>query len=193
MRKVVSRADAAAGQEKPEARFARLYEEQRRDLLAYALRRTPSPEDAADLVAEVFLVAWRRLEDVPPGAEARLWLYGVTRRLLANQLRGERRRVRLAERLRADLAGGLGSEPAPEERTDVLRALARLGSDDREVLMLAGWEELTPGEISHVLGIPAATARTRLHRARRRFRAELKAEAGCRTPRQPGLELEEAR
>jgi RNA polymerase sigma-70 factor (ECF subfamily) len=69
-------------------RFRRLFDDAERDLLAYALRRVDRPEDAADVVAETFLVAWRRLDDVPPGAQARLWLYGVARRQLANQRRG---------------------------------------------------------------------------------------------------------
>ena len=64
-----------------------------RDVLAYALRRAAGPEDAADVVAETFLIAWRRLSDIPAGAEARLWLYGVARHTLANQRRGERRRL----------------------------------------------------------------------------------------------------
>src|SRR5215207_10059445 len=64
-------------------RFARLYGDHGRDVLAYALRRAAGPEDAADVVAETFLTAWRRLPDVPPDPEARLWLYGVARRILA--------------------------------------------------------------------------------------------------------------
>jgi DNA-directed RNA polymerase specialized sigma24 family protein len=87
-----------------ETRFRRLYAEHGREVLAYALRRTADAEDAADIAAETFLVAWRRTGEVPAGAEARLWLYGVARRTLANQRRGERRRDRLAQRLRHDLA-----------------------------------------------------------------------------------------
>ena len=62
------------------SRFEALYATEGRRVLAYALRRTAQPADAADVLAEVFLVAWRRLDDVPAGAEARLWLYGVARR-----------------------------------------------------------------------------------------------------------------
>src|ERR1700756_2382861 len=82
-----------------EDRFERLYGEHGRALLAYALRRTSDAQDAADVVADVFLVAWRRLDDVPSGDGGRLWLYGVARHALANQQRSERRRERLAERL----------------------------------------------------------------------------------------------
>ena len=65
--------DSPAGR----AQFEALYAAEGRRVLAYALRRTAQPADAADVLAEVFLVAWRRLDDVPAGAEARLWLYGV--------------------------------------------------------------------------------------------------------------------
>src|ERR1700742_4925070 len=91
------------------ASLNRLYAEHGRDVLAYALRRAPTAEDAADAVAETFLVAWRAAADVPAGPEARLWLYGVARRALANQRRGEHRRARLAERLRGELATQLAA------------------------------------------------------------------------------------
>src|SRR3954447_15329981 len=86
------------------ARFTRLFADTEREILAYALRRVDRPEDAADVVAETFLVAWRRLDDLPSGDGARLWLYGVARRQLANQRRGRLRRSRLANRLRDALA-----------------------------------------------------------------------------------------
>ena len=85
-------------------RFRHVYAEHVDRVLGYALRRTDRPEDAADVVAETFLVAWRRLGDVPEEPRTRLWLYGVARRVLANQRRGERRRTSLGERLAADLA-----------------------------------------------------------------------------------------
>jgi RNA polymerase sigma-70 factor (ECF subfamily) len=166
----------AAGREAEaaEAEFDRLYAEHGRAVLAYALRRTTDSQDAADVVADTFLVAWRRLGDVPRGEGARLWLYGVARRALANQQRSERRRERLAERLRRELPAALQTVPPPAPETAPLRAaLHRLGSEDQEVLRLAGWEELTPGEIATVLGISHVAARSRLHRARRRLNAAL--------------------
>ncbi len=157
-----------------EDRFERLYGEHGRALLAYALRRTSDAQDAADLVADVFLVAWRRLDDVPSGEGGRLWLYGVARHALANQQRSERRRERLAERLHRELPAAVQSMPAPAPETGALRAaLGRLGPEDQEILRLTGWEELTPGEIATVLGISPIAARSRLHRARRRFRTAL--------------------
>ena len=165
-----------ARREGAEDRFGRLYGEHGRALLAYALRRTSDAQDAADLVADVFLVAWRRLDDVPPGEGGRLWLYGVARHALANQQRSERRRVRLAERLYRELPAAVQSMPvpAPAPEAGALRAaLGRLGPEDQEILRLTGWEELTPGEIATVLGISPIAARSRLHRARRRFRTAL--------------------
>jgi RNA polymerase sigma-70 factor (ECF subfamily) len=185
--------DEALAERLAEVRFARLYEEHGRDVLAYALRRAAGPEDAADATAETFLVAWRRLVDLPPGAEARLWLFGVARRALANHERGERRRGRLAEQLRATARTELSTRPAPDgDGAAVLAAIDRLGAGDRELLLLIGWEELTPGEAAKVLGISALAARTRLHRARARLRKLLSAER-ARTKTANGLEIEEAR
>jgi RNA polymerase sigma factor (sigma-70 family) len=163
--------EEALPRELAEARFSRLYGEHEREILRYALRRSAEAEDAADVVAETFLVAWRRLGDVPLGDEARLWLYATARRVLANHSRGVKRRTRLAERLREELRRQLPVLPA--EPRGVIEALAGLRDGDRELLMLIGMEGLTPSEAARVLGIPTVTARTRLHRARRRLRARL--------------------
>src|SRR5215469_15307329 len=85
-------------------RFEAIYTQNFGPVLGYALRRTSSADDAADIVAETFLTAWRRIEDVPGGEEARLWLYGVARRILANHHRGQRRKSDLGERLRLEIA-----------------------------------------------------------------------------------------
>jgi RNA polymerase sigma-70 factor (ECF subfamily) len=85
-------------------RFERLYAANHDRILGFLMRRVTDPQDAADLLGETFLTAWRRLEAVPAGDEARLWLYGVARNLLANHYRGERRRTDLAVRLRADVS-----------------------------------------------------------------------------------------
>jgi RNA polymerase sigma factor (sigma-70 family) len=172
-------AEEALPRELAEARFSRLYRDHEREILRYALRRCSDPEDAADVVAETFLVAWRRLGDVPLGDEARLWLYATARRVLANQKRGVGRRIRLAERLREELRRQVPEQPRSESR-GVLEALAGMRDADRELLMLVGWEELTPSEAARVLGISTMTARTRLHRARRRLRARLSEGAGER-------------
>ena len=87
-----------------QARFEAVYAAYRTPVLGYALRRTLSPDDAADILAETFLVAWRKLDQVPAGPDARLWLFGVARNALANYYRGERRRSALAARLGTELA-----------------------------------------------------------------------------------------
>ncbi|MGZ4218909.1 MAG: RNA polymerase sigma factor [Solirubrobacteraceae bacterium] len=160
-----------------EARFRRLYAEHGRAVLAYAVRRSSDAADAADVVADTFLVAWRRLVDIPPGREARLWLYGVARRMLANQRRAERRRERLAERLRRELPVELAAAAPTPGGGAVMAALGMLAEADREVLLLAAWEQLEPAEIATVLGITRTAARSRLHRARVRLREQLGADA----------------
>lgn len=160
------------GQDRDRERFEEAYDAYSGLILAYALRRIADPQDAADVVAETFLVAWRRIADLPAGDEARPWLYGVARRVLANRHRGERRRRQLHQRLAADLS------PLAREATVTLEgsewsvaafAFAELSDHDREVLTLAGWDGLDRGEIATVLGCSRAAARVRLHRARRRF------------------------
>lgn len=172
--------------------FGRLYREHGRAILAYALRRVGDSEDASDVVAETFLIAWRRLGDVPAGDRARLWLYAVARRVLANQRRTERRRTRLGERLAESLRTELATHPAPSgEAADALRAMAELGEEDRELMLLVSWEELSPGEAARVLGISSLAARSRLHRARRRLRTLLEQRESV-SGQSPALDMEEA-
>ncbi|WP_035855563.1 RNA polymerase sigma factor [Cryptosporangium arvum] len=153
-------------------RFRRIYAAHFDALLAYAIRRVEQPEDAADVVAEAFVVVWRRRGDVPPDDEVRMWLYGVARRVLANHHRGRARRDRLGERLRQRLRAVVPTDPGSDvpHRLVLRAALARLSALDREVLMLTFWEGLEPREIATVLGLSAPTVRARLSRARRRLR-----------------------
>lgn len=151
------------------------------DVLAYALRRTSDPADAADVVAEVFLVAWRRRESIPLGQDARLWLFGVARLTVTNQRRGEIRRTRLNARVTATISEAqipAGSDPADdvvrrEEAHRLGRAFQGLPERDAELLRLTAWEGLTPAQASVVLGLSPGLARVRLHRARERLRALL--------------------
>ncbi len=159
-----------------DGRFRDLYAAHLRAILGYALRRVPAPEDAADVVAETFLIAWRRCGEVPADDEARLWLYGVARRVLANHLRGEGRRSRLGDRLRTELSHQVVvSDPAEEvvQVRTVRAAMAELDRADREILELAAWEQLAPREIAVALGLSPEVVRTRLSRARRRLRERL--------------------
>lgn len=183
----------ALGRELAQVRFGQLYREQGRAILSYALRRVDDPEDAADVVAETFLVAWRRLGEVPVDSGARLWLYGVARNVIANLDRAERRRTRLGERLAESLRTELAARRAPSgQAAEALRAMAELGDEDRELLLLVSWEGLAPGQAARVLGVSALAARSRLHRARRRLRALLE-EQESTGGRNPELDTEEAR
>ncbi len=151
--------------------YRRLYTANFPAILNYALRRVSGPDDAADLVAETFLVAWRRRGEMPSGHQARLWLFGVARRVLANHARGEQRRMQLGRRLRLELRDEVG-DPAADlvEVLAVDSALAALDDLDREVLELTVWDQLTPREIGMLLDLPARVVRSRLFRARARMR-----------------------
>jgi RNA polymerase sigma-70 factor, ECF subfamily len=151
-----------------ERRFEELFETYGADVVDYCGWRASSASDAQDAVAEVFLTAWRRLDDVPRGEAARVWLYATARRVLANQRRSTRRRAALAERMAHTAPQGPPDDP---EGSLVHEALRRLNPIDREVLLLSEWEGLSPAQIASVLRCPKVTARGRLHRARRRFRS----------------------
>jgi RNA polymerase sigma-70 factor, ECF subfamily len=158
-------------------RFRRLFDDAYRPLLAYALRRTEEAADAEDVVAETMLVAWRRQRDLPTGEEAIPWLYGVARRVLANQRRSRARRRRLERLLQPLLRQSIHQEEIEPVDT-VIAATRRLRTSDQEVLRLAAWENLSHAQIGTVLGCSENAAALRLHRARRRLREELLKEGG---------------
>jgi RNA polymerase sigma factor (sigma-70 family) len=164
------------GERERRRRFEALFAAYNPDIVAYCGWRADSASDAQDAVAEVFLTAWRRLDALPEGDAARVWLYATARRVIANQRRSRRRQVALYQRLALDAAVVVQPPPSPtREETLVHEALGRLGPRDREVLLLAEWEGLSPAQIAAVLGCLAITARGRLHRARRRFRTVFEA------------------
>ncbi|HEU5417045.1 MAG TPA: RNA polymerase sigma factor [Streptosporangiaceae bacterium] len=160
-------------QDERQRRFEAAYTAHHGPILGYLLRRTDNPDDAADALAEVFLIAWRRLPDLPAEPQARLWLYGVARRVLANQRRGERRRSALADRLRADLVDAYRPPEYTGELARIAAAFGRLPEAERELLALSAWEGLGYGQIAEVLDCSRNAVRIRLHRARRRLAAEL--------------------
>ncbi|GLY27336.1 siderophore-interacting protein [Kineosporia sp. NBRC 101731] len=156
--------------------FRRLYADNFAAILSYALRRVGGLDDAADLVAEIFLIAWRRRAEMPPDEQARLWLFGVARLVLANHHRGEQRRHQLGERLRLELHEHLiEHDPTGDlvEVRAVRQVMAGLEPADREVLELTVWEQLAPREIAVALDLSPQVVRTRLSRARARMRALL--------------------
>jgi RNA polymerase sigma factor (sigma-70 family) len=169
-----------------EETFRRLYGAHFDAVLGYALRRTVRAQDAADVTAETFLVAWRRLAHVPDEPDVRPWLYGVARRVLANHRRGDRRRTVLGERLRKELVAAVpDTSDDVVQRADVDAALRRLSPRDQELLELHLWEGLEPREIAEVLGLAAVVVRPRLSRARARLR-ELLLDAPGNDPAEPG-------
>jgi RNA polymerase sigma-70 factor, ECF subfamily len=159
--------------DKRRARFDLLYRSTRDDVLAYLLRRAPQPADAADLLAEVYLVAWRRLDAIPADRQARLWLYGVARRVLANSRRQEQTARATTHRLRDELRASVTGLAHPVAMMAVHDALDALDPDQRELLTLTAWEGLTPTEIASMTDQTAGAIRVRLHRARGQLRMRL--------------------
>jgi RNA polymerase sigma-70 factor (ECF subfamily) len=147
----------------PDQRFVALYEAHAGAVLGYARRRT-GPEEAEDVLAETFLVAWRRRDDVP--ADALPWLYGVAANVLRNRARSERRQAAVSARLAAEpLMSGEPDAPDPRLR----EALAALKPIDREALLLTAWEGLSADRAARAAGCSRATFHVRLHRARKRL------------------------
>jgi RNA polymerase sigma-70 factor (ECF subfamily) len=163
------RSPSPAHSDERRRRFEEIYAKNCTPILGYALRRTDCGENAADVVAETFLIAWRRIDEVPAGEQARLWLYGVARRVLANHHRGERRKSELSERLRGELAVVHRDPEYPGQLADIAAAFRALPGADRELLALVAWEGLGNAEIAAVLGCSANAVRIRLHRARAKF------------------------
>jgi RNA polymerase sigma-70 factor (ECF subfamily) len=159
-----------------EARFVEVYQRYSRHIQAYCARRTQSSQ-VPDAVAEVFLVAWRRIEQIPEGDAVLPWLYAVAYRVISRHWRNKARTRRLIERL-----GGLAPEVEPlqpdvvllqnEEFRVVLTAASRLRPIDQEILRLTLWEELPPADVSLVLGIATTAVNERAHRARRNLAKE---------------------
>jgi RNA polymerase sigma-70 factor, ECF subfamily len=155
------------------ARLEELFQSYGAKVYAFARRRA-SAADADEVVAETFLVAWRRLDDVPAGALP--WLLGVARRCLANVVRTENRQSALRLRLASTSATAVDSIEQDQTVSDVvLRSLDRLNPTERDAITLLAWDDLTPAEAATVLGCSRAAVYLRLHRARRRLAADLRA------------------
>ena len=144
---------------------------------AYLWRRA-GHDEADDLLGEVFAVVARRWPSYDPEAGPLLpWLYGIAARELSSSRRSASRRALLHAALAARGVGAADPWPEADARVDaarlrgpLARALLDLPDDEREVLLLVAWEGLTPTEAALSLGVPAGTARSRLHRARRTLR-----------------------
>ncbi len=161
-------------------RFEALYRAHAPAVLAYARRRA-EPAAADDVVADVFLAAWRRLDELPP--EPRLWLLGAARKVLANQRRSQSRRDALRDRL-VHQRGPSVAAPADAPAVDgaVLEGLAALSERDREALLLVAWDGLSPAQAAEVVGVRTASFTMRLSRARKRLAAQLEAQDEANGP-----------
>jgi RNA polymerase sigma factor (sigma-70 family) len=156
-------------EKRDEAWFTSLYVAQYEHVVNYGRRRLGDPEASAELAQEVFVVAWRRRAEVPDRSLP--WLYGVARRLLANQWRARRaapEMVPYTDTHRPRATTPLGAD-GTAAIADIRAALASLSDLDQEILRLVGWEELTVAESAEVLGCTRTAAAVRLHRARRRL------------------------
>ncbi|NHA68924.1 RNA polymerase sigma factor [Phycicoccus flavus] len=164
-------------EDRAQARFREVWAAAHDDVLRFAARRV-HPSHAEDVVADTFLVVWRRLEDLPadPG-EARAWIFGIARRTLMGAQRGDRRRdalaVRLADPALAAGPPGTGDPDVLARRLDLAAAWPRLAATDQEALALAYWDGLTSTEAATVLGISPVAFRLRLTRARRHLHRHL--------------------
>lgn len=144
-----------------------LYHRHAGEIRSYLHRR--AAQAGADLLGEVFVVALRRMEDLPEPALRRAWLFGTARRLLLADQRADVQR-RLAEDHHARFYGSASDTSRGDGSScvrSVREALASLSEQDRELIRLTEWELLEIREAAAVLGIRPGTARVRLHRARR--------------------------
>jgi len=135
------------------------------DLLAYFEHRVRGAE-AADLLSETMVTAWRRIDAMPEDpTEARMWLFGVARNVLANAERTVQRRSKLADKLRTHLNT---EPPAPDgdQAIEVRAAVTRLSPDLRELIGLIHWDGFSIAEAATIIGIPSSTATTRYQTAR---------------------------
>lgn len=153
-------------------RFDELYRRCFGDIYAYVLRRR-SPAETPDIVANVFTTAWRRLRDLPPPPEDRLWLFKVARLTIAQQQRAERRRIRLLLKLKHTNNMSGGSMTHDGTSSSVIQAFNCLRSADQELVRLIVWEGLSHAEVGFVLNCSANAVALRWRRVAKRLRGDL--------------------
>lgn len=160
-----------------DTRFRRLFDEHEAAMREYCSRRLGG-HDANDAVADIFLVAWRRIGEVPSGHDALLWLYGVARNSVRNASRSRQRRVRLGAKAGSTPANpGPGVEEVVVQRAEdrlVLQAMAKLSQDDQELLRLQLWDGLSRADIASIVGVSEEAVGSRLARAKRRAAKQLR-------------------
>lgn len=177
----MSERDFAVARPAADARFRMMYDATYQDVFAYCLRRS-NVEDAKDATADVYLVAWRRIDDIPTGDEALPWLYGTARKVLANQRRSRSRRGNLAAKIRNEASPNRSTPETTvvrrEQDQEILDALGGLRESDREVIRLALWEELPHSDIGKILCCSDRAVTMRLHRATKRLGRQLRRVTG---------------
>jgi RNA polymerase sigma-70 factor (ECF subfamily) len=142
------------------------------DLLRYFERRVQVHGEAADLLSELMLHAWRRADACPEDPERqRMWLFTIAANVLANHRRSAARRHRLADRLRAEVS--VETRADDTERHAVRDAVLRLHETHRELVMLIHWDGLTVTQAAEMLSLTPSTARTRYATARNVLREAL--------------------
>jgi RNA polymerase sigma-70 factor (ECF subfamily) len=155
------------------ARFRTVFEATYATVRRYVNRRGVTGGWADDVVAETFVVVWRRLDDVPLD-DPLPWVLAVARNTWLNHQRHERRYGAAVRRLAVPRPSPPPDEPGDLEDVRLLRrALAALDPLDQEILRLVAWEGLRPTQAAQVLGCSPVAARVRLHRARQRLGSEL--------------------
>lgn len=176
-------ATEGTGLPNPHERFTALYDTYQARVYGYATSRA-GHQLAEEVVSETFLVAWRRLDDIPDHAQLP-WLFRVARNILRDNFRQAARRESLEAELRTWMEEAVtdAGEHATE-RVAVLRALATLSEDDKEILTLTTWHGLSAAEAAEVFGCTKAAFYVRLHRARHRLRSAIEA-TGTITSQKP--------
>jgi RNA polymerase sigma factor (sigma-70 family) len=162
-----------------EAVFTELYHATARDVLAFLLRRCGTAEDAADFLAETYMIVWSKRHTLPNSGEARPWLFGVARNVMHRNRERTHRTDALAQQLASALAISTPEQTTTttDDRTDtqdrLMDALAELSEIDQEILKLTVWDGLSPTETATALRLSPNLVRVRAHRARAKLKAAL--------------------
>jgi RNA polymerase sigma factor (sigma-70 family) len=154
------------------SRFEAIWAEHSLKVRAYCIRRVPSHE-TDDVCSEIFLVIWRRIDEIPPPPHTLLYIYGVAGKVVSNHNRTFRRRSRLDEKLR-NLGVAPPADPAflvvqGSDDAQVVAAVRNLSHRDREIVMLYAWEDLPREDIAKLMGMSRAAVDQRLHRSYQRL------------------------
>jgi RNA polymerase sigma factor (sigma-70 family) len=165
--------DPAARNHDARSRFRSLYESTFAEIYAFVARSQTSGSDTDDVVAESYLAAWRRINDVPIPPNDRLWMYGVARNTLARFERSRRRQGRLFSRLSSQTDAGPPTIEPSSSHSEVTDAVTHLPKKEREVIQLIYWDGLSQDEAATVVGCSTNALRIRLHRAKKRLSRRL--------------------